>query len=34
VDQETADLATPADPKAVLAAIDEQTGSRTKRDAP
>jgi uncharacterized membrane protein len=32
IDRETDDLATPADPKAVLAAIDEQTGTGTKRE--
>ncbi len=34
VDRETDDLATPADPKAVLAAIDEQTAAPPKQDAP
>ncbi len=33
VDRETDDLATPADPKAVLAAIDEQTEAR-RRESP
>jgi uncharacterized membrane protein len=34
IDHETDDLATPADPKAVLAAIEEQTAVRTKREGP